>query len=290
MFKQESENKHDHHCIHPQKATQGVLFDWDLPFQWFLCEATGTNVGAVGHDLIAQVQKSGFGLTDRAIRLFGILQDEVSFAAEEDSHRVEYGTFDGWSDWRPLWFSLQNATFQCCHSRWEQRTIGWAKNWDVKFTSDIPLKDCRDVLCVGVEKGTEWGGSAVEDGFPITDWVTAQDAVSAIMIALRDEAIEEADRLMELAELRFGRSDELRGIKTVLCPPKLLGMEPSSEEDEDLETSQRWVSENAYRYKGLWIAVRNGELVASSSTFKELKQAVGAVFSSCLVVRVEKPE
>jgi hypothetical protein len=57
-----------------------------------------------------------------------------------------------------------------------------------------------------------------------------------------------------------------------LSPPKFIGTRPP--QAAGLKKSQAWFKENASHYKGKWVAVNNGNLLAEADSLKELKNVI----------------
>lgn len=60
---------------------------------------------------------------------------------------------------------------------------------------------------------------------------------------------------------------ELAKMARILAPPRLLGTRPAN---PSVGANIRWMREHAARHRGQWVAVRNGELVATGASLAEL--------------------
>lgn len=68
-----------------------------------------------------------------------------------------------------------------------------------------------------------------------------------------------------------GNSDFQYFVK-VLAPPKVIGTSPAKK--RHFAPSYEWLNNNADKYRGHWLAVCRGKLVATSLTYKDLKKKI----------------
>ena len=104
-----------------------------------------------------------------------------------------------------------------------------------------------------------------------TDWSqrSAGDFVRATRLALAAGAHLLARNLAAWGAKLHPEAPELQKMARVLAPPRVLRSdllpEPSA------EANRAWLRDNADQYKGQWVALRNGVLVARARTAKELR-------------------
>jgi len=88
------------------------------------------------------------------------------------------------------------------------------------------------------------------------------------MVLLARELADEGRRL-------FPNDKRMEQWAIVLAPAKVIGTRPASGNAIGLEASHRWFQNNSSKYKGQWIAVRNGELLGVAQTLKGLYDQIG---------------
>jgi len=95
-----------------------------------------------------------------------------------------------------------------------------------------------------------------------------QSCIFLDMVLLARELADEGRRL-------FPNDKRIEQWAIVLAPPKIVGTRPASGNAIGLEASHQWFQNNSSKYKGQWIAVRNGELLGVAPTLKELYNQIG---------------
>ncbi|MGH7599036.1 MAG: DUF5678 domain-containing protein [bacterium] len=95
-----------------------------------------------------------------------------------------------------------------------------------------------------------------------------QACIFVDMVLLARELAGEGRRL-------FPNDKRMAQWASVLAPPKIIGTRPASGNAIGLEASHQWFQNNSFKYKGQWIAVRNGELLGVAPTLKELYNQIG---------------
>lgn len=83
-----------------------------------------------------------------------------------------------------------------------------------------------------------------------------------------------------LAEALREGADEpgLKHWADVLAPAKFIGFRPAS--GTDLQVEMRWFAEHAQEYRGEWVAVLNGELLAHAETHEDLRAKLDVISPS----------
>lgn len=95
-----------------------------------------------------------------------------------------------------------------------------------------------------------------------------QSCILLDMVLLARELADEGRRL-------FPNDKRMEQWAIALAPPKIIGTRPASGNAIGLEASHRWFQNNSSKYKGQWIAVRNGEFLGVAPTLKELYNQIG---------------
>ncbi|MFN8459604.1 MAG: hypothetical protein U0401_33985 [Anaerolineae bacterium] len=107
------------------------------------------------------------------------------------------------------------------------------------------------------------------------DWSVYQpeQLMRAIDLALRLELSSLAIRLAQQGKQLFPNHEHIQQAAQVLAPP--IGREVSRPYTQKLNASQSWLREHASEYRGRWVAVREGELVATAESLQELATVMG---------------
>lgn len=95
------------------------------------------------------------------------------------------------------------------------------------------------------------------------------DRVKALVEASR---VEEARELIRDAEAKWPENSRVRYWASVLAPPRLIGVRPAS--GREMATDWGWLKEHADEYRGCWVAVHNGELLAANPKLRVVHEAV----------------
>ena len=99
------------------------------------------------------------------------------------------------------------------------------------------------------------------------DWSarSAQDFATATRLALRAGAHMAAREFAITGLQRFPNDRELRNLVEVLAPPRVASQSNPSHHAA-LAANVRWLREQGPSYRGLWVALRAGQLVASADS------------------------
>lgn len=100
----------------------------------------------------------------------------------------------------------------------------------------------------------------------------AEDLVRGVKLALRVDAAMAARELSALGAQRFPDHPELVKMARVLAPPRLVGLSPA---EPDAGDNTKWLRENAASYRGRWVALKNGNLLAAADSLGDLVSRFG---------------
>lgn len=105
------------------------------------------------------------------------------------------------------------------------------------------------------------------------DWSqrTTAEIADAVRWALAAGAHLTARKLATEGAQMYPQDAELAKMARILAPPKYLGSSPA---DPSVGDNVRWLRYHAGEYRGQWLAVRNGQLVATALTIKQLMMHV----------------
>lgn len=108
-----------------------------------------------------------------------------------------------------------------------------------------------------------------------TAWSNRQpeELLHAIDLALSLELSSLAMSLAKKGAELFPRHNRIQQAANVLAPP-VIHTEPSQDMG-GLEESKEWLKQHSREYRGQWVAIRDGRLLQSANSLKELKPLVG---------------
>ena len=119
-----------------------------------------------------------------------------------------------------------------------------------------------------------------------TDWAarTPEELLLAIDLALHQEMAALAIELAQLGKRLFPDHERIQQAARVLAPPVIRGVRSSHV--RGLRASMEWLREHAKEYRGQWVAVREGQLLGTAESLKELVSLVGEEVSNTIVMHV----
>jgi hypothetical protein len=102
------------------------------------------------------------------------------------------------------------------------------------------------------------------------DWSSrpAGEVLRAVQLALMAGAFLGARRLSQDGADRYPAHAELQRYARVLAPPRVIARNLPPR--PDLRANHDWMKREADAYRGQWIALRNGELLGTASSFDAL--------------------
>jgi len=108
----------------------------------------------------------------------------------------------------------------------------------------------------------------------LMDWenCTAEDYIKAIKLALSAAAYLKARLLATDGAKRYHEDAKLQKYAHVLAPPKVLPNRTPA--DPTIRKNRDWMMEHGIEYRGRWVALRAGFLLATASSMKELSEQV----------------
>jgi hypothetical protein len=116
------------------------------------------------------------------------------------------------------------------------------------------------------------------------DWPSrpVENYLLAISLALKVGAHLVARKLAQEGGSRFPGNSEIAKFARILAPVKTIrsDLPPYPQAELDLQ----WLKEHRQEYHGQWVAIKDGNLVASASTYQDLKTIVGNVKNTRILV------
>jgi len=99
------------------------------------------------------------------------------------------------------------------------------------------------------------------------------DAPSSYVARIREhlerDEIQAARRVVAEALQEGSTEPGLTNWAELLAPAKILGFSPAT--GTDVRDDVRWFDEHGHHYRGQWVAVRRGEMMAHAPSLKELR-------------------
>ncbi len=108
-----------------------------------------------------------------------------------------------------------------------------------------------------------------------TDWSTRtpEELLNAIDLALYQEMAALAIELAQLGGRLFPDHERVQRAAKVLAPP--VARVVRLPRARGLDASMDWFDEHASRYRGQWVAVREGKLLGAAESLEELMPLIG---------------
>lgn len=102
------------------------------------------------------------------------------------------------------------------------------------------------------------------------DWTQRppEAVIAAIQLALSTGAHTTARRLAVSGAERYPDRPDLQKYARILAPPRLV--QRGLPTRPDLYTNREWIRQHAGQYRGQWVALRNGQLLATADSFEAL--------------------
>ena len=148
----------------------------------------------------------------------------------------------------------------------------------LRHTGEEPLPASHSVpewaagLRTAADSGDEIGFIVALREAP-RDALTAQDWELAIRLALQAGAHVQARELAQEGARRFPNDQRLQKRAHILSPPRVVGaFSVESENAAAQKADHEWMRTHWGEHRGQWIALRNGQLLGTASTLRELRE------------------
>ena len=117
------------------------------------------------------------------------------------------------------------------------------------------------------------------------DWTQQMpdEVIAAIQLALSTGAHTTARRLAASGAERYPDRPDLQKYARILAPPRLV--QRGLPTRPDLYANRDWTRQHAEQYRGQWIALRDGQLLAAADSFEALADQF-TVHSGILLTRL----
>lgn len=104
----------------------------------------------------------------------------------------------------------------------------------------------------------------------VIDWTnrSVEDFIKTIRFALNLGAHQKARQLAELGGQQFPKNSEMQKYAQILCSSKTIKNQLPT--DTDAKADMVWLKEHAKEYRGRWVALRAGALLAAANDYTEL--------------------
>jgi hypothetical protein len=111
----------------------------------------------------------------------------------------------------------------------------------------------------------------------------ASDFLRAVQMALGAGAHLAARRLASEGAKLYPNHQELSKIANLLAPPRIIESKPPS--DSSISDNQAWLRSHTDEYRGWWVALYDGNLVAAAETVSDLKSRLDTT-SGLMITKV----
>lgn len=112
----------------------------------------------------------------------------------------------------------------------------------------------------------------------------AEEFVQAVELALMAGAYQTARRLAEKGHQRFPDNARLQKMDYVLAPPQARSV--ASQNRNAWQANRQWLHAHRQEYKGKWIALRDGKLLAIGDSPAELTAQIGEIKGKGILLTV----
>ncbi len=100
------------------------------------------------------------------------------------------------------------------------------------------------------------------------------DALARIRDLLERERVSDARSVLQEALVSQPHDEDLLRLQSLLAPPQV---RESGALDTDRTKDFHWLSKNAAKHRGGWVAIHEGKLVADATSLDELLERVSAL-------------
>ncbi len=130
---------------------------------------------------------------------------------------------------------------------------------------DYEMEQLREA----VKRGDEKAFTAIANGI---DWSlrSPEELRLGIRYALRVGAHLKARQLAEDGGEWYPDHPDLQRAAHILAPPKPISSAPAGPAGQSAQANIRWLKQHGDQYRGQWVALRNGTLLATGASSKEL--------------------
>jgi hypothetical protein len=100
------------------------------------------------------------------------------------------------------------------------------------------------------------------------------DALARIRDLLERERVSDARSVLQEALVSQPHDEDLSRLQSLLAPPQV---RESGALDTDRTKDFQWLSKNAAKHRGGWVAIHEGKLVADATSLDEVLERVSAL-------------
>jgi len=172
----------------------------------------------------------------------------------------------------PAWLEIRGQNQDDIFlSEWSSPATG-----SVSLYAQMEPGNQMDTMMAELEHAASDGNEkAFIDAANVIDWNhrNAEDLVKAVQLALSAGAYLKARKIAEQGAHLFPRHNELIRYTQVLAPPKV--MKSTSSPHSKPKENRDWIMNHAQEYRGRWVALKDGKLLASAQSMRELINQIG---------------
>lgn len=161
-------------------------------------------------------------------------------------------------------------------------TTGSVRAVLTEFTHDVTGKPDPLAQLAALAEAQDGQAFARQVAAMVWEAYSASEIAQMVRWALTAGAFLQARRISAEGHRLYPENTELANMARILAPPKVLS-KGSANPSRHLD--QEWLRQHAHEYRGQWLAIKDGKLLAAASTARELKSLI-ADTKGMLVTRV----
>jgi hypothetical protein len=152
-----------------------------------------------------------------------------------------------------------------------------------------PRTTDQNIIAATLEENARRGDSHLfARQIEVTDWSTRQpdELIQAVRAALNQEWLTIAHKLLERGVALFPENEEIQRIGRTLSPPIVRAV--PGKPPQGLSASRLWLRAHADAYRGRWVAIYDGQLLAAAPSLEELRARIAPLEhpTSTIITRV----
>jgi hypothetical protein len=120
--------------------------------------------------------------------------------------------------------------------------------------------------------------------YQTTKHKTAEDFIKQADLEITRGNLHGAWEIAVEALKHFPDHAELQKYEYILAPPKVKTV--PRDPNQDVQADIDWIKNNRAEYRGCWVALKNGELLASGKDHDEIVEQIGEIKNTGIMITV----
>lgn len=109
-----------------------------------------------------------------------------------------------------------------------------------------------------------------------------EELLAAMDRALAGDDFKGAQHLSLQAIAQYPENQDIKKYAYVLAPPKITSVKRNPPPDR--QANRNWIEQNRTEYRGRWVALKNGQLLADGKNIDDLVSQVGSLKNTGIFV------